>query len=63
MMAIKKLNIKTIEEYEQKHNSDDKLPPYKYLANGFYNDNIPIITKNISQFISSLYDDAEDIIF
>jgi superfamily II DNA or RNA helicase len=63
MMAIKKLNIKTIEEYEQKHNSDDKLPPYKYLANGFYNDNIPIITKNISQFISSLYDDPEDIIF
>lgn len=51
IIAIKKLNIKSIDDYEKKSILDEHLIPYKYLRNGFYNDTIPIIQKNISKFI------------
>ena len=60
--AIIKLNIKSIKQYEDKYHIDIKLPKYKYIINGFYNDKIPSIGNNFSSFISSLYD-IEDTMF
>jgi superfamily II DNA or RNA helicase len=55
ILAIKKLNIKTIDDYEKKYKLDTHLAPYKYLNNGFYNKDIPMIEQNISTFINSIY--------
>jgi len=52
--AIRRLNIKSITDYESRYSSDARLPPYQLLQNGFYNENIPEI-KNLILFVSSLY--------
>jgi superfamily II DNA or RNA helicase len=53
ILAIQKLGIKSISDYEQKSMLDKSLAPYKYLRNGFYNDNIPSIQSNVAKFIES----------
>jgi hypothetical protein len=53
--AIQKLGIKSISDYEKKSMLDKSLVPYKYLRNGFYNDNIPNIQQNFILFLASIY--------
>jgi superfamily II DNA or RNA helicase len=61
--ALKKLEIKNINDYEKKSIMDSKLAPYDYIVNGFYNKDIPIISKSVSTFISSLWISDEDSFF
>lgn len=59
--AIQKLGIKSITEYEDKQGRglDARLAPYKMLAAGFYNENIPSIGQHVSNFITSLYENDD----
>ena len=57
--AIRRLSIKSITDYESRYSSDARLPPYQLLQNGFYNENIPALGKNISTFISNCNTDDD----
>lgn len=58
--AIKKRAIRSIKDYEEKQPDDARLAPYKMLAAGFYNERIPSIGKNISNFITDIYSSNSD---
>jgi len=57
--AIRQLSIKSITDYESRYSSDARLPSYHLLQNGFYNENIPALGKNISTFISNCNTDDD----
>jgi len=57
--AIHRLCIKSITDYELRYSSDARLPHYHLLQNGFYNENIPALGKNISTFISNCNTDDD----
>lgn len=57
--TIRRLSIKSITDYESRYSRDVGLPPYQLLQNGFYNENILALGKNISTFISNCNTDDD----